>query len=412
MNETFLPYSRQEISEDDIAEVIRVLRGEWLTTGPEVRRFEEALASYCTARYAVVCANGTVALHLAMMALDVQPGDGVITSPITFLATANSARFVGAEVNFADVEPLTITLDPHKVEPILAKQAGRIKVLLPVHFGGHPARMAEFASVADQYGVRIIEDACHALGAAYRDNSGEMVKVGSCRHSDLSIFSFHPVKGITTGEGGAITTNDRSLYERLLLFRSHGMIRHEGADFSFQNANLAYDAAGAVVPWYYEMHALGYNYRITDFQCALGRSQLSKVERFLAAKTQLVACYWRRLADSTLLSRLVKPLGTDKSVRHGHHLFVVQIRFAEAGVDRPELVKRLHARGIGTQVHYIPLHLQPYYRQHTGLRPGDLPIAEAYYQSCLSLPLFPAMTERDVDRVVAALEISLTRGSQ
>jgi len=408
MNERFLPYSRQEITEEDIAEVVRVLRGDWLTTGPEIERFEEELASYCGARYAVVCANGTAALHLAMLSLGVQPGDGIITSPITFLATANGARFVGADVHFADVDPLTINLDPCEVERMLARGNGSIKALLPVHFGGHPARMEEFAALAAKHGIKIVEDACHALGAEYRDNSGEKVRVGSCRHSAMTVFSFHPVKGITTGEGGAVTTNDRALYDRMLLFRSHGMVRNEASGFSFQNTDMAHDDSGNVVPWYYEMQALGYNYRITDFQCALGRSQLAKVEYFLAAKTRLAECYRARLAASPRLSELVKPLGLADSVRHAWHLFVVQVDFTQAGVSRSELVRRLHDKGVGTQVHYIPVHLQPYYRQHTGLTRGDLPVAEAYYERCLSLPLFPSMTEPEVDRVVAALQESLT----
>ena len=368
---------------------------------------KEALASYCGARYAVVCANGTAALHLAMMSLDVQPGDGIVTSPITFLATANAARFVGADVHFADVDPLTINLDPHEVERMLAHGNGSIKVVLPVHFGGHPARMEEFSVLAAKHGVSIIEDACHALGAEYRDNSGAMVRVGSCRHSAMTVFSFHPVKGITTGEGGAVTTNDRTLYDRMLLFRSHGMVRNEASGFSFQNTDLAHDDSGNVVPWYYEMQALGYNYRITDFQCALGRSQLAKAEQFLAAKTRLADCYRARLAESPRLSALVKSLGLADSVRHAWHLFVVQVDFPAAGVSRPELVLRLHAKGVGTQVHYIPVHLQPYYREHSGLKRGDLPVAEAYYERCLSLPLFPSMTESEVGRVVAALEASL-----
>lgn len=405
MNERFLPYSRQEITEEDIAEVARVLRGDWLTTGPEVERFEEALASYCGARYAVVCANGTAALHLAMLALEVRPGDGIVTSPITFLATANAARFVGADVHFAEVDPRTINLDPGDVARMLAQNThGAIKALVPVHFGGQPARMEEFSALAGRHGVSIVEDACHALGAAYRDSAGEMIRVGSCRHSAMTVFSFHPVKGVTTGEGGAVTTNDRALYDRLLLFRSHGMVRRESADLSFQNAALAHEDAGEVAPWYYEMQALGYNYRITDFQCALGRSQLAKAEGFLAAKTRLARRYRTRLAESPRLSALVKPLGLDEAVRHAWHLFVVQVDFAGAGISRPELVRRLQARGVGTQVHYIPLHLQPYYRQHTGLKRGDLPLAEAYYERCLSLPLFPSMTEAEVERVVAALE--------
>lgn len=408
MPKPFLPYSRHHLEADDIAAVVKSLEGDWLTTGPEVERFEEALASSCGSRYAVTCANGTAALHLAMLALALGEGDAIITTPVTFLATANCARFVGAEVLFADVEAASVNLDPAQVKAILEKKQGRVKALLPVHFGGQPARMAEFAKLAQQHNVSIIEDACHALGATYTDNSGQEVRVGSCTHSVMTIFSFHPAKGVTTGEGGAVTTNDPELYRCLRLFRNHGMVRGSG-DGAFANPGAACDAEG-IHPWYYEMQELGYNYRLTDFQCALGRSQLAKIERFLFSKARLAGIYRSLLAASASLSRLVTPLPVLPGIRHAHHLFVVQIDFAALGLSRAHCMRQLHARGIGTQVHYIPLHFQPYYQKRQAGGSVSYPVAEAYYERCLSLPLFSGMTDDDVQRVVASLEEVLTGG--
>lgn len=399
----FLPYSRHAIDAHDIAEVSRVLQGDWLTTGPEVGRFEQALAEYAGARYAVVCANGTAALHLAVLALGLSEGDAVATTPITFLATANCARFAGARVHFADIGEDTANLDPAQVAALLEQEGKTIKAVLPVHFGGHPADMEAFAALAAKHGCEIIEDGCHALGASYRTASGETVKVGGCRHSAMTVFSFHPVKGITTGEGGAITTNDPALHERLLLLRGHGMVREESGTKTFVNREAAF-SEGLPNPWYYEMQALGYNYRISDFQCALGRSQLARHEGFLAHKTMLAAAYRKRIAASAVLAPLVRPLVVREGIRHGYHLFAVRIDFTAAGTGRAALMRALQARGIGSQVHYIPLHFQPYYQRHTGLAAGALPVAEAYYGQCLSLPLSPLMSEADVERVAAALE--------
>lgn len=403
----FLPYSRQTIEDDDIAAVVRVLRSNWLTSGPEVEAFEQELAEYCGVRYAVACANGTAALHLAAMALELRPGDTVITTPVTFLATANCACFVGADVLFADVEPDTANIDPQSVEKLLAKHKTRVRSIIPVHFGGHPVRMEALSKIALQYGVKIIEDGCHALGAAYTDEDGRLAKVGSCLHSEMTVFSFHAVKAITTGEGGAVTTNDKHLYERLRLLRNHGIVRNEAATDNFINQNGARDGEYPA-PWYYEMQALGFNYRITDIQCALGRSQLRKLGVFIEKKTALADRYRQKIAASPFLSRRVHPLAVRKGILHGYHLFVVRINFADTGVSRAALIKRLRARRIGTQVHYIPLHLQPYYQEYTGIVKGTLANAEAYYLQCLSLPLFPGMKESDVDRVVAAIEEILT----
>ncbi|MFA6498331.1 MAG: UDP-4-amino-4,6-dideoxy-N-acetyl-beta-L-altrosamine transaminase [Desulfurivibrionaceae bacterium] len=411
MTEKFLPYSRQQIEEDDIAEVVRVLRGDWLTTGPEVKRFEDDLATYCGAKYAVACANGTAALHLAVLVLGVKKGDGVITTPITFLSTANCARFVGADVFFADVEPSTINLDPEQVESILLKKQGEIKALLPVHFAGQPARMERFSSLAQQYGAKIIEDGCHALGAAYTDNNGETVRVGSCKHSDMTVFSFHPAKGVTTGEGGAITTNDRTLYEKLLRLRNHGMVRDDGPG-AFVNHQYAYDETGVSRQWYYEMQELGYNYRITDFQCALGRSQLAKVERFICQKAGLTGVYRKLIGESAILSQVIAPSLVFEGIRHAHHLFVVRVDFRGLGLSRAVLMESLRKEGIGSQVHYIPLHFQPYYREQTEMTIGAFPCAEAYYEECLSLPLFSGMTANDVERVVATLEKACDEGKR
>jgi UDP-4-amino-4,6-dideoxy-N-acetyl-beta-L-altrosamine transaminase len=401
MNKTFLPYSRQHIDDDDIAAVVRVLSSGMLTTGPEVERFEQSLAAYCGARYAVVCANGTAALHLAVLASGLKQGDGVITSPISFLATANCARYVGADVLFADIEAETANLDPVHVEAVLAENRG-VKMLLPVHFGGHPARMEELARIAEKHGLQIIEDGCHALGATYADAAGKMVKVGSCRHSTMTVFSFHPVKGMTTGEGGAITTNSTELYEALQCYRSHGMVRSESHGKFFVNSELAFAETGSQNPWYYEMQLLGFNYRLTDFQCALGSSQLQKLDGFIDRKRELAGEYRRQFSSAGMLSR-VEPLAVQQGICHAYHLFVVRIDFSRLGLSRAALIRKLLDRQIGTQVHYIPLHMQPYYQAQRSILGSSLLQAENYYEQCLSLPMFPGMTTEDVARVVTAL---------
>ena len=377
----FLPYGRQTIEDDDIAAVAAALRDDFLTTGPRVEAFEAAFAEAVGARHAVACANGTAALHLAMLALDVRPDEVCIVPSITFLATANCARYVGAEVVFADVDPLSGLMTPETLAEAVALAAGRkIAAVLPVHLRGDVAELPALRRIADAAGAALVEDACHAVGARMTfDNAPS--RVGDNRWSDLAVFSFHPVKTLTTAEGGMITTADAGLAERLRRFRSHGMLRPEGAE-----------------PWWYEMPEIGFNYRLPDVLCALGLSQLAKLPRFAARRRVLAARYEAALAPLALRVRpAARPPGSDPAL----HLMSVLIDFAAVGKTRAEVMEALKARGIGSQVHYIPVHRQPYYVERYGVL--ELPGADAWYDRCLSLPLYPAMADEDVGRVVAAL---------
>ncbi len=396
---SFLPYGRQSINATDMEAVLRVLQSDWLTTGPEVCRFEEELAAYCGARFAVVCTNGTAALHLACLALGLGPGDTVVTTPITFLATANAARFVGADVAFSDVTPDTATLDPEGLTDLLTKgEPRRMAAIFPVHFAGHPADMEAIAARARETGIPVVEDACHALGASYTTHGGESVRIGSCRHADMTVFSFHPVKPITMGEGGAITTNDEGLYHRLKRLRNHGMISDPN---QMDQQEMAFDQNHHANPWYYEMQELGYNYRVTDLQCALGRAQLQRLPAFLTRRREIAAAY-RHILQRTLAHTVV-PLPVRPGVAHAYHLFPVRIDFEATGKTRARIMQELRQRGVGSQVHYIPVHLQPYYRRRYGGKPGDFPTSERYYAECLSLPIYPAMSDTDVAHVTTSL---------
>jgi perosamine synthetase len=386
-NPRVLPYGRQCIEDDDCDAVLRVLRGDWLTQGPAVGAFEEALAQSCGARYAVAVSSGTAALHLACVAAGVGPGDFGITSPITFVASANCVAYCGGTPGFADIDPHTACLDPSALDEVCARR--KPKVVIPVDFAGQPADLPAIQTVARRHGALVIEDAAHALGARY-EHDGRRHLAGSCAHSDLAVLSFHPVKHITTGEGGAILTNSPELHARLQRLRTHGITR-EGALLT-QNDG----------PWYYEQHELGYHYRITDIQCALGLSQLRKLGRFVERRRALVDRYREALAGlAGDLTLLLEGPGKQSS----YHLLVARI---EGGAPRRRLVfDALAARNIRCQVHYIPVHLQPWYREHAGTRAGDFPRAEAFYSGCVSLPLFPAMADRDVDRVADALSAAL-----
>ncbi|MBP2316066.1 UDP-4-amino-4,6-dideoxy-N-acetyl-beta-L-altrosamine transaminase [Azospirillum soli] len=393
----FLPYGRQVIEEDDVAAVAAVLRGEALTTGPMVERFEEELCERTGAAFAVVCSNGTTALHLAMLGAGIGLGDRVVVPAVTFLATANAVRYVGAEVVFADVDPDTGLMRPQDLEQALARADGPVRAAAPVHLNGQTADMASLKTLADRHGLRLIEDACHALGT-----SGPGWKIGDCGHSDFACFSFHPVKTIAMGEGGAVTIHDPNDARRLRRLRSHGMVR-ESADF-MHHAD-AFDADGSPNPWYYEMPEIGFNYRATDIQCALGLSQLAKLERFVARRRALVDRYAAALAP---LAPLVRPIGKVPGCAPAWHLAVALIDFSSAGVTRSVVMRQLREQGIGTQVHYLPVNRQPYYQARYGnIR---LPGASTYYDRALSLPLFPSMADSDVDRVVAALADSLGIG--
>jgi perosamine synthetase len=385
-----LPYGRQCLEEDDREAVLRVLSGDWLTQGPAVGAFEEALAESCGARHAVAVSSGTAALHLACLAAGVGPGDFGITSPITFVASANCVAYCGGIPGFADIDSRTACLDPAALDELCARR--RPKVIIPVDFAGQPADLPAIQAVARRYGAVVIEDAAHALGAGY-EHKGRWYKAGSCAHTDLAIFSFHPVKHITTGEGGAILTNSPELHSMLLRLRTHGVTR----DAALLTRNDG--------PWYYEQHDLGYHYRITDIQCALGLSQLRKLDRFVERRRALVERYRQALTD---LRDDLTLLLEEPGKRSSYHLLVARI---EGGAGRRRRVfDSLAARNIRCQVHYIPVHLQPWYQQHLGTREGDFPRAEAYYAGCVSLPLFPAMSDGDVDRVSCALRAVLSEG--
>ena len=385
MTPPLLPYGRQTIEDDDIAAVAQALRGDFLTTGPLVEAFEAAFAETVGARHAVACSNGTAALHLAMLALEVQPGEVCIAPSITFLATANCARYVGAEVVFADVDPTTGLMTPDTLAEAIGRVGDRrLRAVLPVHLRGDTAELPALAALAADAGAVLVEDAPHALGSAMSfGNTSE--RVGDGRHAAMATFSFHPVKTIATGEGGMVTTNDRRLAERLRTLRSHGMVRPDGAD-----------------PWIYEMPEPGFNYRLPDILCALGLSQLAKLDRFAARRKALAARYLEALQP---LAPVVRPAARPAWSDPVLHLMVALIDFPAAGKTRRQVVDALKARGVGTQVHYIPVHTQPYYRDRYG--PLELPGAEAWYETCLSLPLYPGMADEDVDRVVGALKAVL-----
>lgn len=394
-NARFIPYGRHCIDEDDINAVAAVMRGDFLTTGPAVAAFENALREQTGASCAVVCANGTAALHLAMAVLDFAPGDVAIVPSITFAATANAVRYVGGEVIFADVDPSTGLMRAQHFEAALKRADSRkLRAVIPVLLGGQGADALEIAEIASKRGIKVVEDASHAIGGNYRTRGREFT-VGACGHSDLTTFSFHPVKTVAMGEGGAVTTNSKSYARRLSRLRTHGIERDPD---HFIDRNMAFAGDGMANPWYYELQELGFNYRATDIQCALGASQLRKLRRFVQRRAELVARYDNLLAKKVPAAR---PIGRTLGFAPGWHLYVVQIDFAALGRDRAEVMRALHERGIGTQVHYVPLHRQPYYRARYGEQ--SLPGAERYYATALSLPLFPDLKDCEQDRVVAAL---------
>jgi UDP-4-amino-4,6-dideoxy-N-acetyl-beta-L-altrosamine transaminase len=379
-----IPYGRQDISDADILAVTAVLRSDFLTQGPVVPAFEAAVATACGASFGVATNSATSALHLACLALGVGPGDLVWTSPITFVASANCARYCGADVDFVDIDPRTYNMSPdHFAEKLAAAaQAGRLPtVVIPVHMTGQPCDMAAIADLARQYGVRIIEDASHAIGGRYR---GE--PIGNGRYSDITVFSFHPVKVITTAEGGVAVTNDERLARTMASYRSHGISRDP--------AEMAAPPEG---PWYYEQTRLGFNYRLTDVQAALGLSQLQRLDDYVATRHRRAARYDTRLAGLPVTVPFQHP-----DSYSGYHLYVVRLALDRIPHSRREVFDRMRATGIGVNVHYIPVYRQPYYRA-LGFAPGYCPEAEAYYQDAISLPLFATLTEDDVDTVVRAL---------
>jgi perosamine synthetase len=376
VRDELLPYGHQWIDEEDINAVVRVLRSAWITTGPKVADFEQAFADYVDAREAVAVSSGTAGLHAAMFALEIGTGDEVIVPPMTFAATVNCVVFQGGTPVFVDVDPDTLLLDPDQVE---AKITPRTKALIAVDYGGQPCDYDALWAIANRHGLAMVADACHALGGSYR---GRLV--GSL--ADLSAFSFHPVKHITTGEGGMVTTDDPDLAHRMRVFRNHGVTTD----------HRQREQQGS---WSYEMLDLGYNYRLTDFQCALGISQLQKLPEWVARRQEIAPRYSAAFA----VMPAVHPLSVREDASHAYHLYVIQLDLEELRATRRQIFAALRAEGIGVNVHYIPAHLHPFYRERFGTGPGICPVAEAAYERVITLPIFPTMSDKDIADVIAGV---------
>ena len=379
-----IPYGKQTITDADIEAVVTVLKSDFLTQGSTIAEFEKKFAEYVGAKYAVALANGTAALHLCAMALDVDSTTRVITTPITFAASANCVRYCGGEVHFADIDPETFLLDINKVRALLEKHPkGYFKGIIPVDFAGNPVNLEAFRKLADEFGCWIIEDACHAPGGYFIDSNNNQQKCGNGNFADLAIFSFHPVKHIATGEGGMITTNSKVLYDKLNLLRTHGITK-DASKFINHPDEIAQGG------WYYEMQQLGYNYRLTDFQAALGLSQLTRADENLSRRRILADRY-----DEALKSKNITI--PDSFAGNAYHLYVIQV------ANRLELYNRLKEKNIFAQVHYVPCHLMPYYSQF-GYKKGDFPHAENYYNHCLSIPMYHSLSNDDQDYVISQIK--------
>lgn len=378
-----LNYGRQWIDDEDIRGVVQVLESDFLTQGPRVQVLENALSEYVGSKYAVAVSSGTAALHLAVKALEIERGKVGMTSPNTFVASANCFLYCGLEPSFADIDEKTYCISPEEISKRIDARTG---IIIPVHYGGQPAEMERIHGMAFRKNIPVIEDATHAIGSKYENGAS----VGSCCFSQMTVFSFHPIKTVTTGEGGAITTNRPDLYERLSMLRNHGITK-DREKFHSRKADTGL--------WYYEMQELGFNYRMTDLQAALGFSQLKKCRDFVKRRRE-IACEYTRAFGS--LDWITPPFERP-GVFSAYHLYPIKIDFEKIGKTRAEVVSGLKEEGIQTQVHYIPVHLQPYYRKNFGFKPGDYPRAERYYEQCLSIPLFPKMTDKEVEKVIRSV---------
>lgn len=382
----FLPYSRQNLDKTDIEAVKKVLKSNFLTQGPLIQEFEKSFAKYVNSKYAIACATGTAALHMACQSLNIKKGDNLVTTPITFVASANCGEFLGANTFFSDIDNKNFCIDPISLEKVLKKK--KISLVVVVHMSGHSADMKKIFYLKKKYGFKLIEDSCHALGGKYKDK-----KVGSCFYSDISTFSFHPVKPITTGEGGMITTNNEKIYKKLLKLRTHGI--HKNSK-EFSNKSMAFDKNGKKNIWYYEMSELGYNYRITDIQAALGKSQLKKINKFFKARNKIAKLYNKGFSKNSL----IQTPEVSNDVKHAYHLYTILINFKKLKKTKNEVMMNLKRLNIGTQVLYIPVHLQPYYKKKYKYKFGDFPKSEKFYDNCLSIPIFYGMKKKEVNFVI------------
>ena len=395
-----ISYGKQTIDESDITAVTDALRSGWLTQGFHVKEFEDAFADYCNASYAVACSNGTAALHLAYLAIGLGKNDSIITSPLTFAATANAALYAGARPYLADIDPATHNISPSEIEKAISyinanDNDNRLKAIVPVHFAGLPCDMETIWDIANKNNLMVIEDACHALGAKWQDKDENWHKIGSCFHSHAAVFSFHPVKSITTGEGGVITTNDKDIYEKLKLFRSHGITKDQN---SFINNNLAF-TENNLNPWYYEMQELGFNYRITDMQCALGTNQIKKTDNFMTRRREIVAIYNEALNPYSHINLPITPQNSHSA----NHLYTVQIAFDTLGTTKNTFFQMMLKNNISLQVHYIPIHLQPYYQKRFHFKEGDFLESESFYNSTVSLPIYPTLSDTDLKHIIGSI---------
>lgn len=384
-----IPYGKHNITEEDIAVVIETLKSNNLTQGPKIKEFEDNFAKYIGAKYAVAVANGTAALHLCTLALGVKEGDKVITTPITFVASSNCVRYCGGEVVFGDIDPETYLLDINSVRELLeSSPKGTYKGIIPVDFAGRALNLEEYRKLAVEYNLWIIEDACHAPGGYFVDSKGEKQNCGNNAYADLAIFSFHPVKHIACGEGGMITTNDEEMYYKLIRIRTHGIVK---IDELYANSVELAGGTDAYPGWYMEMQMLGYNYRITDIQAALGNSQLKRIEENLTRRKEIAARYYEAFKD-------VAAIKGQSGVIEGHayHLYVIEVD------NRLGLYNYLQSKKILAQIHYIPSHIMPYY-QSLGWKPEDRPLAEQYYKRCISIPVYPTLTPEEQDFVINSI---------
>ena len=390
MKSRFLQYGAPYVDAIDRSEVIKVLKSNFLTQGPEIIKFEDKFAKYVGSKYAVACSSGAAALHLSCLALGINSKSRVLTSAITFVASANCAEYLGAKVDFVDIDEKTFCISVSELEKKL--KAKKIDLVIPVHLSGHSSDMSEIYKLKKKYNFYIIEDSCHALGGKYKN-----FKVGSCKFSDISTFSFHPVKPITTGEGGMITTNNKEIYKKLLLYRTHGINKNY---LFFKNTKLAFDKKNQVNRWYYEMNLLGFNYRMNDIQAALGRSQLTKINIFTKKRNEISKIYNKNFNN---IKNLKTPFQS-KNVVHAYHLYTLVINFKRINLTKNEFMQYLHNNGIGSQVLYIPVFLQPYYKKKYNYNPRKFPISMKYYEQALSIPIFYSLTKNEQSKIIKKIK--------